>query len=118
MTIDEIQSALKFDMDMMLFDANTGEVYPKESLKYGNEMNYIHYCANEEAIKLLDELKELRKMREDIESNANALENNGYNKAIEDFACYVKHEDAEGNIKTLDDYDRIAEQLKEGVKNE
>ena len=63
MTIDEIQDALKFDMDMMLFDANTGETYPKESLKHGNEMNYIHYCAQEEAIELLEELKVLRKIR-------------------------------------------------------
>lgn len=84
MTIDEIQDALRFDMDMMLFDTNTGETYPKESLKYGNEMNYIHYCANKEAIELLDELKELRKMREDIESNANAIKNKGYNKAIDE----------------------------------
>lgn len=60
MTIDEIQSALRFDMDMMLFDANTGKTYPKESLKYGNEMNYIHYCAEEQAIELLDELKQLK----------------------------------------------------------
>lgn len=83
MTIDEIQDALRFDMDMMLFDANTGETHPKENLKYGNEMNYIHYCANEEAIELLEELKELRKMREDIESNANAIKIYGYNKVKE-----------------------------------
>lgn len=93
MTIDEIQDTLKFDMDMMLFDPFTGETKTKESLKYGNEMNYIHYCADEEAIELLEELKELHKMREDIESNANALENNGYNKGVEDFynKCYEKN---------------------------
>lgn len=80
MTIDEIQNALKFNMDMVLFDPYTGETRTKETLKYGNEMNYIHYCAEEQAIELLDELKELRKMREDIESNANAIKNYGYNK--------------------------------------
>lgn len=34
------------------------------------------------------------------------------NKTIDDFICYVKHEEAEGNIKTLEDYDRVAEKFR------
>ena len=41
-----------------------------------------------------------------------------YNKAIEDFNCYVIHEESIGNIKSLDDYDRIAEHLKGGASDE
>ena len=87
MTIDEIQDALRFDMDMMLFDANTGKTYPKESLKYGNEMNYIHYCANEEAIELLEELKELRRFKEDFTDLGklySEIRTEERNKAIDD----------------------------------
>lgn len=42
----------------------------------------------------------------------------GYNKAIDDFNCYVQHEESIGNIKSLDDYDRIAERLKDGGVDE
>lgn len=57
MTYNEIISALQYDMDMMLFDATTGEKDTKESLKYGNPMNYTVYCAKEEAIEILTMIK-------------------------------------------------------------
>lgn len=34
-------------------------------------------------------------------------------RAIEETICFIKHEEAEGNIHSLDDYDRIAELVKE-----
>lgn len=41
----------------------------------------------------------------------------GYNKAIDDFVCYAKHEAGIERINSLDDYDRIAEMLKAGASN-
>ena len=54
MTIDEIRQAVEYNMAMELFDAITGEVYSVESLKSGNEMNYIHYKAEVCILQLLD----------------------------------------------------------------
>lgn len=85
MTIDEIQSALKFDMDMMLFDSNTGETYPKESLKTGNKMNYILYCADEQAIELLDELKIYRKVIENCKNNSFTVNSNEFSKIVNEW---------------------------------
>ena len=96
-------------------------------------------CAEncEQVAEWLEELKELRKMREDIESNANALENNGYIKAIDSLKNKVI-EDIEARTKSWKgpwqgkDFELMeyaattceeslryfAKQLKEGVNSE
>ena len=94
-------------------------------------------CVQEskQLVEWLEELKDLREMRDAIESNANTLEQNGYNKAIDDLRNELKNHYTEYNIDCvledndfysyttacnyLEDYiDEIAEQLKEGGKNE
>ena len=86
------------------------EYVPKEMCKCAEE--------HEQLAEWLEELKELRATscgysKEDIELNRNAM----YNKAIDDFADKLKQD-----VMTITfglricDIDRIAEQLKAGVK--
>ena len=69
----------------------------------------------------LEELKDLREMRDAIESNANTLEQNGYNKAIDDFVKFANTmptvEADDGTIRPMW-LEEMAEQLKEGGENE
>mgnify|MGYP003328432205 CR=1 FL=1 len=96
--------------------------YSLEYLKkeYCNNADMINHSieANTNIIKWLEELKNLR---EQVAKASKFLDFNyesGYNKGVDDYNCYVKHEEAYGRIKSLDDYNRIAEQLKVGVEND
>lgn len=69
---------------------------------------------HEQLAEWLEELKAFRRSAK----NSKEWIQHGYNKAIDDFNCYVQHEESIGNIKSLDDYDRIAERLKDGGVDE
>ena len=94
---------------------------------------------HEQLVEWLEELKELREMKETIEYNAEVLEQQGYNKAITDFAerltSYLGIENATKygnknaeqmrlsygtimNYEIADAIDDVAYQLKEGGNNE
>lgn len=98
MTIEEIQEALRFDLDMILFDPYTGESESEEwflerNKKCNNDMNIICYLAKKEAIDKLDELKAKRKMLDEkilLNGINNYYFEKGYNKAIDDAIEIVK----------------------------
>lgn len=120
MNINEIKQAIEFNMAMERFDANTGETCSIESLKIGNEMNYIHYKAEEEVLKLLDEL-----MRYRIDNiNSKHWIKHGYLKAINDLIENLSKQSEYARpvgwsekieIITMENVRSIAEQLKENI---
>ena len=57
MTEKKAIEQLKFDMEMITFDPDTGEHISLEVLKSRNEDNYKTYLADELAIKALEEIK-------------------------------------------------------------
>ena len=101
-----------------------------ESLKYDIEIDmYVRDIAPQLA-EWLEELKDLRELKDTITSNAEVLEIQGYNKAIDDYmkiiskmdlrclSCIVdcKFDKEENCSKSLLIY--LAEQLKVGVEND
>lgn len=54
MTEQEAIKALKFDMEMILFDPYEGKKRTPEEVKNINEANYLCYLADEMAIKALE----------------------------------------------------------------
>lgn len=123
MTIDEIQAAFRFEMDMILFDPFSGESeseewYLERNKRNDNDMNVICYRAKKEAIELLEELKDIKSRgvgytKEDIQLNRQA----SYNKAIDNVLVitkeYKNHFIADNLYKEF--FDEV-EQLKDGVK--
>ena len=57
MTLDECISVLESDIDLILFDPDTGKTYEPDELKYINELNYKTYIANKTAIAAIKELQ-------------------------------------------------------------
>lgn len=117
MTIEEIQDAFRFDMDMILFDPFSGESeseewYLERNKRNGNEMNVVTYLAKKEAIDKLEELKDLRKWREWEEKSSDKYYNKGIDKCIEIVKFHENEYD--GIFWAL----RELEELKEGGENE
>ena len=74
---------------------------------------------NKQLAEWLEELKDLRELKDTITSNAEVLEMQGYNKAIDDFVKLVKKYDWDIRNRNENAFiygaiDKIAEQLKVG----
>lgn len=117
--------------------AHQREVAEKIRTEHNCECDYYDIgidcvkCAeeHEQIAEWLEELKDLREMRDAIESNANTLEQNGYNKAIDDFAeKLIRYVDCGhlcsptevrwSDLSVVEMVNKLAEQLKVGVNNE
>lgn len=107
MTIEEIQDAFRFELDMILFDPFSGESVSEEyylevNKRYGNEMNIACYLAKKEAIDLLEELKAYKELDLEIPQHFTkeqsawikkyCIEKNNefYNNAIDDISSMIK----------------------------
>lgn len=113
MTIDEAIERFKYDAECNRADLD---------LSYAED--------NEQVVEWLEELKDLRELKDTITSNAEVLEIQGYNKAIDDYmkiiskmdlrclSCIVdcKFDKEENCSKSLLIY--LAEQLKAGALND
>lgn len=136
MTIEEIQDAFRFDMDMILFDPFSGEseseeLYLERNKRNGNEMNIVCYLAKKEAIDLLEELKLYKNLNLEIPQHFTkeqsawikkyCIEKNKefYNKAIDDVLEttkeYKNHFIEDNLYKEF--FDEV-ERLKAGESNE
>lgn len=102
MTIDE---AIEKYKDV----TNTDDNCPRYCMRPCDEC--VQECG--QVAEWLEELKDLREMKETIECNAEVLEQQGYNKALDDFAESVKNLIADSSVIRFKDIDEIAEQLKE-----
>ena len=100
----------------------------KISAERNNDKRGAFYSGEEhkQIAEWLEELKFLRQWKSDVmdefcKYDCNSVEeamHNGYNKAIDDFVESVKNLIADSFVIRFKDIDEIAEQLKEGGKNE
>ena len=109
MTLDEAIEQFKYDAECNRADLD---------LSYAEE--------NEQVAEWLEELKDLRELKDTITSNAEVLEMQGYNKAVDDFAtkiCEILEEYQTGfnmvSMANVWHFSReLAEQLKVGIAND
>ena len=108
MTIDE---AIAWEMKLYGMEKDAYNTFRLESCKKFAE-------EHKQYAEWLEELKDLREIKETIECNAEVLEQQGYNKAIDDFAEKIKENiyDASDEIVDyiMDAVKETAKQLKAG----
>lgn len=116
MTLDEVithekELAKEIYVEAMLCHANPDDGKLDSCIEIGKY--------HEQLVEWLEELKDLRELKDTITSNAEVLEIQGYNKAIDEFVKLVKKYDWDIRNRNENAFiygaiDKIAEQLKAG----
>lgn len=107
MTIDE---AIAWEMELHNMENDAYKTFRLESCKKFAE-------EHKQYAEWLEELKDLREIKETIECNAEVLEQQGYDKAIDDFDKWFQDKMQFGYVH-IDQWNEYIEQLKEGKNNE